>query len=82
MDAFSLSPPQWTENSVHSTGFHCPHCGLNPAKAKAAWLNRRAPVTGNDGRRKWQEFYLCECDKAWWAWSDDRPPTNLRKIEE
>ena len=29
------------------------------------------------GRRKWQEFYQCECDTAWWGWSDDRPPSGI-----
>ncbi len=82
MDAFSPLPPSWTEKAVHSLNFSCPGCGANPGKATSVWLNRRAPVTGDNGRRKWQEFYLCECDRAWWAWSSDRPPSNLTKLDE
>jgi hypothetical protein len=73
MDAFSPTPPPWTEKAAHSLNFSCPGCGGNASKAKGVWLNRRAPVTVDNGRRKWQEFYLCECDRSWWGWSSDRP---------
>jgi len=73
MDAFSLTPPDWTEAATHATGFTCPRCGAGSREADRVWLNRRAPVYGSDLRRKWQEFYQCECGSAWWAWSTDRP---------
>lgn len=72
MDAFDLTPPQWTERAIHAVPFGCPNCKANAAEAKAVWLNRRAPVTVENYQRKWQEFYWCECDTAWWAWSSDR----------
>jgi hypothetical protein len=28
-------------------------------------------------RRKWQEFYQCQCGTAWWGWSDDRAPNEF-----
>jgi hypothetical protein len=34
-------------------------------------------VMTEEHRRKWQEFYNCHCSFAWWAWSSDRPPTEL-----
>ncbi len=49
--------------------------------AQRVWINRRAPVYTPDHRRKWQEFYQCECGKAWWAWSSDRPPADFGKSE-
>ena len=77
MDAFTPIPPAWTEKAVHAVRFCCPTCQENTDGATNVWLNRRAPVTGYDQRRKWQEFYLCQCDTAWWAWSSDRPPSQL-----
>lgn len=78
MDAFSPYPPDWTKTAVHAIGFCCPRCNQGPASAQKVWLNRRAPVMAEDYRRKWQEFYQCECDGVWWAWSSDRPPSPLR----
>ncbi len=77
MDAFAPIPPAWTEKAVHAVRFCCPTCQENTDGATNVWLNRRAPVTGYDQRRKWQEFYLCQCNTAWWAWSSDRPPSQL-----
>lgn len=76
MDAFALVPPEWTRSAVHAFDFCCPRCKTPPMQAKNVWLNRRAPVSLGD-RRKYQEFYLCECDISWWGWSDDRPPSEL-----
>lgn len=73
MDAFSIEPPEWTARAVHAVSFCCPSCKAQATEAENVWLNRRSPVTGYDLRRKWQEFYLCECKTAWWAWSSDRP---------
>jgi hypothetical protein len=73
MDAFAANPPEWTDRSVHSYNFFCPKCGSGSREAVGVWLNRRSPVTTPDHRRKWQEFYLCHCGCAWWAWSTDRP---------
>lgn len=77
MDAFALVPPEWTRSATHAFDFCCPKCKTAPTEAKSVWLNRRAPVSTGDRRRKYQEFYLCECDAAWWGWSDDRPPSEL-----
>ncbi|MFM8308910.1 MAG: hypothetical protein ACKN87_18200, partial [Microcystis aeruginosa] len=63
MDAFSPFPPDWTENAVHAYNFCCPYCGAKAKEAQAVWINRRAPVLGEDSRRKWQEFYHCQCDR-------------------
>lgn len=82
MEAFSLKPPQWTENAVHAVGFDCPKCHEKPHKAEKVWINRRSPVMTEDYRRKWQEFYLCECQKAWWAWSSDRPSSEFTALIE
>ncbi|MGL5079487.1 MAG: hypothetical protein ACRDBG_27120 [Waterburya sp.] len=86
MDAFAIVPPEWTKSAVHAVNFCCPSCKTNSAKAKNVWLNRRAPVIMGDAlyadvfsRRKYQEFYLCECGTSWWGWSDDRPPSELGK---
>jgi hypothetical protein len=80
MDAFASTPPEWIKPAVHAINFCCPNCKTNPAKAKNVWLNRRAPVNmGNS--RKWQEFYLCECNTVWWGWSTDRPPSELGSTE-
>ncbi|MEA5466702.1 hypothetical protein [Leptothoe sp. PORK10 BA2] len=74
MEAFSSVPPQWTESATHALTFCCPRCGATAAGATAAWINRRAPVYTHNHKRKWQEFYHCECGTAWWGWSSDRPP--------
>ncbi|MGL5033609.1 MAG: hypothetical protein ACRC6M_07385 [Microcystaceae cyanobacterium] len=79
MEAFSFTPPDWTENAIHAHEFHCPRCRETARKAKGVWINRRSPVTGEDFRRKWQEFYNCECGQAWWGWSSDRPPSDLNR---
>ena len=79
MDAFTPIPPAWTKKAVHAVRFCCPTCQDNTEGATNVWLNRRAPVIGYDQRRKWQEFYLCQCSTAWWAWSSDRPPSSLTK---
>jgi hypothetical protein len=82
MDAFSPVPPIWSESAVHAHSFHCPRCGAESGKAKAVWINRRAPVYTENHRRKWQEFYHCECGTAWWAWSSDRPPSEYGQAQE
>ena len=82
MDAFSSTPPEWTAQAVHAVPFCCPTCKADPTKAVKVWLNRRSPVTGYDLRRKWQEFYLCECGTPWWGWSSDRPPSELSKNKD
>ncbi len=64
------------QNAVHAYNFCCPYCGAKAKEAQAVWINRRAPVLGEDSRRKWQEFYHCQCDRVWWAWSSDRPAEN------
>ncbi|MEO0433052.1 MAG: hypothetical protein AAF151_15305 [Cyanobacteria bacterium J06656_5] len=74
MEAFSPVPPQWTEPATHALTFCCPRCGEAAAVATAVWINRRAPVYTHNHKRKWQEFYHCECGTAWWGWSSDRPP--------
>ena len=81
MDAFALVPPEWTKSADHALDFCCPNCKTEPAKAQNVWLNRRAPVSvGN--KRKYQEFYQCECGTAWWGWSDDRPPSELKDKQD
>jgi hypothetical protein len=77
MEAFDRHPPAWVEQAVHSLTFTCPRCGASAMQAQQVWINRRAPVMGYDNRRKFQEFYHCECEQAWWAWSDDRPPSEF-----
>lgn len=77
MDAFSPAPPDWTVPAVHALRFCCPACGGLPSVAQRVWLNRRSPVLTENYRRKWQEFYDCECGSVWWAWSDERPPSEL-----
>lgn len=79
MEAFSPIPPAWTEKAIHALQFCCPQCKAAASKSKQVWLNRRSPVISEDYSRKWQEFYLCECEQAWWAWSSDRPPSDLSK---
>lgn len=82
MDAFAPTPPEWTNKAVHAYEFCCPQCRASSLEAVEVWLNRRSPVFGTDNRRKWQEFYHCQCGFVWWAWSTDRPPTDLVKNEE
>ncbi|MDX2215328.1 MAG: hypothetical protein SFY66_18845 [Oculatellaceae cyanobacterium bins.114] len=79
MNAFDPTPPAWTQSAVHAWEFCCPNCRSLCTEAKRVWINRRSPVFTEDHRRKWQEFYECQCDIVWWAWSSDRPPTNLVK---
>ncbi len=81
MEAFDPTPPSWTSTASHSINFFCPRCGANAHKAIKVWINRRSPVISADYRRKWQEFYLCECDFVWWAWNSDRPESDLAKRE-
>jgi hypothetical protein len=77
MDAFDPNPPEWTNQAVHAHQFHCPQCHATSREAVGVWINRRSPVTSANRGRYLQEFYHCHCDYAWWAWSKDRPPTNL-----
>ncbi|NER27755.1 MAG: hypothetical protein F6J89_08995 [Symploca sp. SIO1C4] len=79
MEAFTPFPPQWTESAIHALEFCCPSCKASSMEAKRVWINRQAPVTTQDYRRKWQEFYQCHCSTVWWAWSTDRPPSDLVK---
>lgn len=72
MDAFLPEPPEWTEKATHGFQFHCPSCKAKSIEASKVWLNRRSPVTDPNLKRKWQEFYLCRCGVAWWAWSNER----------
>ncbi|AFZ48010.1 hypothetical protein Cyast_2060 [Cyanobacterium stanieri PCC 7202] len=76
MEAFARSAPQWTYQATHAVSFCCPRCGASPRQATKVWLNRYAPVTMENRQRKWQEFYACECEQVWWAWSCDRPAPN------
>jgi hypothetical protein len=75
MDAFNSIPPEWTQTATHAVKFCCPSCHSTAGESERVWINRYAPVTGDDYRRKWQEFYRCQCGKAWWGWSSDRPPS-------
>ncbi|MBD2386298.1 hypothetical protein [Cylindrospermum sp. FACHB-282] len=77
MDAFAPNPPEWTNKAIHAYQFYCPSCHSSSRESVAVWLNRRSPVITENHRRKWQEFYHCHCGYVWWAWSCDRPPTNL-----
>ena len=77
MEAFSPEPPQWTETAIHALKFECPRCQAAASEAEKVWLNRRAPVSMENYRRKWQTFYSCQCGQVWWAWSSDRPPSDL-----
>jgi hypothetical protein len=81
MEAFNPTPPQWIKTAVHSLDFRCPHCNESVHEAQQVWINRRAPVMDENYRRKWQEFYRCQCGQAWWAWSNDRPPSDLMKSD-
>ena len=82
MEAFSPTPPQWTESSIHVFEFSCPKCGASTIDAQAVWINRRSPVYGENSRRKWQEFYHCKCGCSWWAWSSDRPPSKYAPSDQ
>lgn len=73
MDAFAPIPPKWTDQAVHAYEFCCPSCHASSREAVQVWINRRSPVSTENHRRKWQEFYNCQCDYVWWAWSSDRP---------
>ena len=79
MEAFSLIPPQWTKSATHALEFCCPNCRAPSREAQRVWINRRSPVMTEDFGKKWQEFYYCHCDTVWWAWSSDRPPSELAK---
>ncbi|MGD1910236.1 MAG: hypothetical protein ACFB2X_05090 [Rivularia sp. (in: cyanobacteria)] len=76
MDAFAPSPPDWTNEATHAVSFYCPKCGSTSREAEKVWINRRSPVVTEKYRRKWQEFYYCNCGYVWWAWSSDRPPAD------
>ena len=82
MDAFNPIPPPWTQSAKHAVQFRCPRCNAPAIEAQQVWINRYAPVTGENRRRKWQEFYQCKCDQVWWAWSDDRPPSELANRQQ
>ncbi len=73
MEAFSRQAPEWTKTAIHAFSLNCPKCNSTPRKAQKVWLNRYAPVTLENYGRKYQEFYLCECNQVWWAWSNERP---------
>lgn len=82
MDAFSLIPPPWTINATHGIKFRCPVCQASPSRAISVWLNRRSPLITENGDRRWQEFYHCDCGHPWWAWNSDRPPAELNDTNE
>jgi hypothetical protein len=77
MEAFSPIPPDWTQPAIHAQEFCCPNCRATSAEASAVWIDRRSPVQLENRRRKWQEFYHCECGKAWWGWSNERTPNEF-----
>ncbi|NDJ19083.1 hypothetical protein GS601_17620 [Myxacorys almedinensis A] len=77
MDAFDPTPPAWTQPAIHSHAFTCPTCHKTSTEATQVWINRRSPVFTEDYRKKWQEFYHCQCGQVWWAWSNDRSPSEL-----
>ncbi|NEQ32524.1 MAG: hypothetical protein F6K04_16225 [Leptolyngbya sp. SIO4C5] len=79
MDVFSPTPPDWTQSATHAYRFYCPSCDQPSSSAQNVWINRRSPVYTEGHRRKWQEFYRCDCGTAWWAWSSDRPPADAYK---
>lgn len=81
MDAFVPEAPDWTDSAVHALEFCCPTCGASVLEAERVWINRRSPVLTETYRRKWQEFYGCHCGCVWWAWSDERPPSDLVATE-
>ncbi|NEP13217.1 MAG: hypothetical protein F6J92_41545 [Symploca sp. SIO1A3] len=79
MEAFTPIPPQWTKSATHALEFCCPNCRARSIEAERVWMNRRSPVITEDYSKKWQEFYYCHCGTVWWAWSSDRPPSELAK---
>lgn len=79
MDAFAPTPPEWTNKAIHAHEFYCPTCRASSREAEKVWLNRRSPVMTPDYRRTWQEFYQCNCGCVWWAWSNQRPPSELSR---
>ncbi|UBF26280.1 hypothetical protein K9N68_33050 [Kovacikia minuta CCNUW1] len=81
MEAFEPNPPDWTLSALHAKEFCCPTCQAISKAATKVWINRRSPVFTEDHRRKWQEFYHCPCGSTWWAWSSDRPPSELANQE-
>ena len=81
MDAFAPIPPDWTDKAIHAHEFHCPSCRASCMEAVRVWINRRSPVYTEDYRKKWQEFYECSCGMVWWAWSNERPPSEFTKNE-
>jgi hypothetical protein len=78
MEAFARVAPEWTKTATHALTFNCPRCHGDSRQAKKVWLNRHSPVIMEDYTRKWQEFYLCECDQVWWAWNCDRTPLVIK----
>ncbi|MBD2360667.1 hypothetical protein H6G36_05615 [Anabaena minutissima FACHB-250] len=82
MDAFAPIPPEWTDKAIHAYKFCCPSCRASSLEAVQVWINRRSPVFTENHRRKWQEFYNCRCGCVWWAWSSDRPPSDLVKSQD
>ncbi len=82
MDAFAPIPPEWTNKATHAHDFCCPNCHSSSLEAAKVWLNRRSPVMTEDHSRKWQEFYYCHCGCVWWAWSSDRPPTDISNQQD
>ncbi|MBI1240079.1 hypothetical protein [Umezakia ovalisporum] len=82
MDAFAPIPPKWTTQAVHAYQFCCPSCHASSLEAVQVWINRRTPVVTQDRRRKWQEFYNCQCGYVWWAWSIDRPPLDIQNSQD
>jgi len=79
IDAFDPLSPQWTASAIHAMEFCCPKCQSTCMEAQKVWINRRSPVYTENSKRKWQEFYQCQCGSVWWAWSSDRPPSELAK---
>ncbi|MEI6427992.1 MAG: hypothetical protein WCO45_06315 [Pseudanabaena sp. ELA607] len=77
MDAFAPVPPDWTQTATHAWHFCCPACSAAPSQAQAVWVNRRSPLYDESQKLRWQEFYHCDCGRAWWGWSNERPPSNL-----
>jgi hypothetical protein len=77
IDAFDPVSPQWTASAIHAMEFCCPKCKATCMEAQKVWINRRSPVYTENSGRKWQEFYECQCGSVWWAWSRDRPPSEL-----
>ena len=81
MEAFAPIPPNWTEVAAHAHEFSCPACRATCMEAERVWINRRSPVYTEDYRKKWQEFYHCQCGTVWWAWSNERPPSEFANRE-